>query len=148
MHVLSRATELVEKVHVLHGLPILGLSALMARSQGRARELIPGVDDPEAALEDVIKECNLQEFLDMVSGPCVEDCAALLSKALACVTDTDNLLRLGSSRPRPGPRPPMFSQETIEAISGRCTKGARSPETLEMLNEQVRSVSLAYSRVN
>lgn len=141
MHVISQAIELVKKVTVFYCLPIFGMSALMALAAARAGELIPGVDDPEAALGGVIKESNLQEFVDMVSSPCVEDCTALLVKALNCVTDTDILLGLGSSGPGPGPRPPMFSRETIDAISGRCTKGARSPETLAMLNEQVLSVS-------
>ena len=111
---------------------------------GRAGDLVGGsggsgsgsADAALAAVERVVGDCNLQKFVDALTGKCVEDCAALLARALTTVSPSAT-----SALPSTTAAPPAHGLHVdpavISSIRGKTTKGARAAATLAMLEQQV-----------
>lgn len=77
-----QASLLAGQVAVVPTFPLLGLTLVRALAEGRACELLPGDPDAKATLQRALEHCNLTPFMELLSGPTVDDGAALLAEAL------------------------------------------------------------------
>lgn len=81
-----QALDIASSVTVMGSLPMLGLSTLKALVEGRAGQLLPDETDPAAAMEEVVEACSLEPFMQLLCGPTVEACAAVVAEALDVAT--------------------------------------------------------------
>ena len=81
------APVLAGKVPVISTFPMVGMSVQNALLAGRASELLPGVADPDTAMENVLESCRFHPFMDLLSGPGVEKLRDVLVVALEAVPD-------------------------------------------------------------